>query len=152
MIRGILQAHDLLLSVGGDLFTLSLPGLVDAVPEGLAIVHLDTDPWEIGKNYPVKVGILGDPKATLPELMAAVQAGMTAGARARAAERLAEAKAEGEAGLTKLRAQAEAASARTPIQPLALMRRRRGDAAGGRGGDRRERVLRRRVAPAPAKR
>ncbi|HEY5301393.1 MAG TPA: thiamine pyrophosphate-binding protein [Acetobacteraceae bacterium] len=121
VIRGILQAHDLLLSVGGDLFTLSLPGLVDSVPEGLAIVHLDTDPWEIGKNYPVKVGILGDPKATLPELTAAVQAGMTAGGRTRAAARLAEAKAEGAAGLSKLRTQAEAASARTPIQPLALM-------------------------------
>ncbi|MEO9191487.1 MAG: thiamine pyrophosphate-binding protein [Acetobacteraceae bacterium] len=121
VIRGILQAHDLLLSVGGDLFTLSLPGLVDSVPEGLAIVHLDTDAWEIGKNYPVKAGILGDPKATLPELTASVQAAMTAGMRSRAAGRLAEAKAEGEAGLAKLRAQAEAASARTPIQPLALM-------------------------------
>ncbi|MGA9864836.1 MAG: thiamine pyrophosphate-dependent enzyme, partial [Acetobacteraceae bacterium] len=82
---------------------------------------LDTDPWEIGKNYPVKVGILGDPKATLPELTAAVQAAMTAGGRARAAARLAEAKAEGEAALSKLRAQAEAGSARTPIPPLALM-------------------------------
>ena len=34
------------------------------------VVHLDTDPWELGKNYPEKVSILGDPKATLPELTA----------------------------------------------------------------------------------
>ncbi|MEO8715105.1 MAG: thiamine pyrophosphate-dependent enzyme, partial [Acetobacteraceae bacterium] len=121
VIRGILQAYDLLLSVGGDLFTLSLPGQVESVPEGLAIVHLDTDPWEIGKNYAVKAGILGDPKATLPELTAAVQAAMTPGARTRAAGRLAEARAEGEAGVARLRAQAAAASERTPIQPLALM-------------------------------
>ncbi len=121
VIRGILQAHDLLLSVGGDLFTLSLPGEVESLPEGMAIVHLDTDPWEIGKNYPTRVGILGDPKATLPELTEAVRGAMTAEGSRRAAARLAEAKAEGESGLARLRAQAEAAAARTPIQPLALM-------------------------------
>lgn len=121
VIRGILQAHDLLLSVGGDLFTLSLPGQVESVPEGLAIVHLDTDPWEIAKNYPVQAGILGDPKASLPELTEAVRGAMTEEGRTRAAARLAEATAEGAAGLTKLRAQAEAGAGRTPIQPLALM-------------------------------
>ncbi len=121
VIRGILQDHDLLLSVGGDLFTLSLPGQVESVPEGLAIVHLDADPWEIGKNYPVRAGILGDPKATLPELTEAVRAAMTAQAQARAAERLEAARAEGEQGLAKLRAQAEALAGRTPIQPLALI-------------------------------
>ncbi len=121
VIRSTLQAHDLLLSVGGDLFTLSLPGQVDSMPDGLTIVHLDTDPWQIAKNYPVQVGILGDPKATLPELTEAVRGAMTAQARTRAAARLAEAKGDGETGLAKLREQAEAAAGRTPIQPLALM-------------------------------
>ncbi len=121
VIRDILQAHDLLVSIGGDLFTLSLPGAVEAMPEEMAVVHLDTDPWEIGKNYPVAAGILGDPKATLPELTEAVRAAMDVDARGRAAARLAEARAEGEAALARLREAAEAGSGRTPIQPLALM-------------------------------
>jgi benzoylformate decarboxylase len=72
-IKGLLMRHDLLFSVGGDLFTLSLPSDVDPMPHGLDVVHLDVDPWEIGKNYPASVAIQGDPKATLPELCEAVR-------------------------------------------------------------------------------
>ena len=71
-IRGMLMQHDLLLSVGADLFTLSLPDDVESMPEGMPIVHIDTDPWELGKNYPAEVAILGEPKTTLPELTAAI--------------------------------------------------------------------------------
>ena len=46
-----------------DLFTLSLPSDVEPMPPGLTIIHLDIDPWELGKNYPAEVAILGDPKA-----------------------------------------------------------------------------------------
>src|SRR6185369_4182040 len=72
-IRGLLIRHDLLFSVGGDLFTLSLPDDVDPMPPGLDVVHMDVNPWEIGKNYPARVGIFGDPKATLPELSEALR-------------------------------------------------------------------------------
>jgi len=67
-IRALLMRHDLLFSVGGDLFTLSLPDDVDPMPPGLKVVHLDVNPWELGKNYPAEVAIFGEPKATLPEL------------------------------------------------------------------------------------
>ena len=43
------------------------------MPHGLDVIHIDVDPWEIGKNYPAAVGIQGDPKATLPELCEAVR-------------------------------------------------------------------------------
>ena len=66
-IKAALMRHDLLFSVGGDLFTLSLPSDVDPMPDGLDVVHIDVDPWELGKNYAAKVAIQGDPKATLPE-------------------------------------------------------------------------------------
>ena len=32
-----------------------------------AAIHLDVDPWEVGKNFPTQVALLGDPKATLPD-------------------------------------------------------------------------------------
>jgi benzoylformate decarboxylase len=72
-IKGLLMRHDLLFSVGGDLFTLSLPSDVDPMPAGLDVIHLDVDPWELGKNYPASIAIQGDPKATLPELTEAIR-------------------------------------------------------------------------------
>jgi benzoylformate decarboxylase len=72
-IRAFLMQYDLLCSVGGDLFTLSLPSDVEPMPHGLDVIHIDVDPWEIGKNYAAAVGIHGDPRATLPELSEAVR-------------------------------------------------------------------------------
>jgi benzoylformate decarboxylase len=79
-IRNMLMGHDVLFSVGGDLFTLSLPSDVEPMPEGLTVVHMDTDPWQLGKNYPAKVAILGDPKATLPDLAEALRKRLGLGA------------------------------------------------------------------------
>jgi benzoylformate decarboxylase len=84
-------------------------------------VHLDTDPWELGKNYPASVAILGDPKAILPELTTALERAMSPVHRDRAARRLETTRSEGVAGLAKLRAAAEAASGKQPIPPLALL-------------------------------
>lgn len=120
-IRNILQQYDLLISVGGDLFTLSLPSDVELMPENLPIVHLDIDPWELGKNYPAKVALLGDPKATLPELTTAVLERMSSEARVRARARLDRASAATMAERATLKARAEAESAKSPIQALALI-------------------------------
>jgi benzoylformate decarboxylase len=120
-IRGVLQQHDLLLSIGGDLFTMSLPSDVDAMPENLPIVHLDTDPWELGKNYPAQVAILGDPKATLPELTAAVVDKMSATEQAAARIRLDKTRTAVAADLAKLKATAREEATKQPIRPLALM-------------------------------
>jgi benzoylformate decarboxylase len=120
-IRGMLNQHDLLVSVGADLFTLSLPGEVESLPEDYPVVHLDTDPWQLAKNYPEKVSILGEPKATLPELTAAVAKARTTTEAEALVKRLAHAKAEGIASLHKLNAMADALAERHPIHPLALM-------------------------------
>jgi benzoylformate decarboxylase len=120
-INGLLAQHDLLVSVGGDLFTLSLPGEVESMPEGYPVIHLDTDPWELAKNYPEKVSILGEPKVTLPELTDAVRQARSAAESEAAAKRLVHVKAEGVSSLQKLHAMADAVAERHPIHPLALM-------------------------------
>jgi acetolactate synthase-1/2/3 large subunit len=33
------------------------------------LIHIDLDPYEIGKNYPVEIGIVGDARATLEDLL-----------------------------------------------------------------------------------
>jgi benzoylformate decarboxylase len=120
-IREVFEQYDLVFSVGGDLFTLSLPSPVEPIPPGLRLIHLDIDAWELGKNYPPDVAILGDPKATLPDLTAAVRARMTSGARAAARERLINATGAIHAERETLHAKARAAAELTPIQPLALL-------------------------------
>ena len=120
-VREVLDRHDLLFSVGGDMFTWSLPSKIKPMPPGMPLIHLDTDPWQIGKSYPAQVGILGDPKATLPDITTAIRARMTASAKAAASARVKSAtdaiKAEREA----FRAKARAMAGKTPVQPLALL-------------------------------
>jgi len=120
-IRKILDQHDVMFSAGADLFALSLPSDVHPVPPDLRIVHLDIDPWELGKNYPSEVAILGSPKGTLPELTAAIRDAMPAAAQNAARDRLKSASDANRAELEKLRARAKSLAGEVPVQPLALI-------------------------------
>ena len=120
-IRALLMRHDLLFSVGGDLFTLSLPDDVDPMPPGLAVVHLDVDPWELGKNYPAAVAILGEPKATLPELAEAVRRATGKQGHPQAAKRREAVATAFAAERAELARRADAEAARVPIAPLTLV-------------------------------
>lgn len=91
-----------------------------AVPESVRLVHLDDDPWELGKNYPVEVGVIGHPKPSLEELALLLDSAMgpeaIEAARARAA-------AHGEANRQArktLRSEAEQERDVRPITPLCL--------------------------------
>lgn len=120
-VRAILMRHDLLCSIGGDLFTLSLPHEVDPMPPGLPVVHLDTSAWELGKNYAEAVAILGDPKATLPELAEALRRHTTpAGHRDRQA-RLDAARAAHARMVAEWTERAADEAARAPLTSLSLV-------------------------------
>ncbi len=120
-VREVLDQHDLLFSVGGDMFTWSLPSTVKPMPHGMKLIHLDTDPWQIGKSYPAQVGILGDPKATLPDITAAVRDRMSAAQKSAAAARLKSATDAIKIDRDALRAKARALAGKTPVMPLALL-------------------------------
>ena len=91
------------------------------MPKDATLIHLDNDPWEIGKNYPAKVAILGDPKATLPDITRALRERLTGGARGAARERFEAAKQAAHAEREALKTKARALAAQTPVQPLALL-------------------------------
>lgn len=120
-IRKLLDQHDLLFSAGADLFTLSLPPDVVPVPDGLPIVHLDSNPWELGKNYPTEAAIFGDAQITLPAITQALEAAMTAADRTRRAERMAAVSQAIAADFAALQARARAEADREPVSPLSLM-------------------------------
>ncbi len=67
---------DVILAVGvrfADKATCSYrPGQSFSIPP-TRLIHVDIDPFEIGKNYPVECGIVGDAKAVLAGLVAAVR-------------------------------------------------------------------------------
>ena len=67
---------DVLLAVGvrfADKATSSYrPGYAFSIPPS-RLIHVDIDPFEIGKNYPAEVGIVGDAGAVLQDLLAVLQ-------------------------------------------------------------------------------
>ena len=70
-VRERLAEFDVLLVTGMDLlrqYVYHEPAR--AIPEHIRLVHLDEDAWQIGKNYPVEVGLWGHTKAGLAELAA----------------------------------------------------------------------------------
>ncbi|MGH7324941.1 MAG: thiamine pyrophosphate-binding protein [Candidatus Rokuibacteriota bacterium] len=120
-IRALLMRHDLVFSVGGDLFTLSLPDDVDPMPPGMTIVHLDVNPWELGKNYPAAEAIHGEPKATLPELSEAFRRHTTRHGHPDAARRRDAARAAHQRTVDELTERARKEAAQIPMSPLALV-------------------------------
>lgn len=114
-LRAAMQDHDLLISIGADLLTQSQATGVEALAPGTPVVHLDDEPWQIGKNFPATAAIQGCPKATLPELTALL-AGCGAARRADVEAAITQAKAA-------LLAKAEAAMDASPLDPLAVLKR-----------------------------
>ncbi|HKB02300.1 MAG TPA: thiamine pyrophosphate-binding protein, partial [Gemmataceae bacterium] len=68
-VRAELAVFDVALCVGLNVLRLYVHrGPEGPIPRGLRLIHLDNVPSEIGKNYPVEVGLIGDPKVGLEEL------------------------------------------------------------------------------------
>ncbi len=83
-----LAEFDALLVTGMDLLREYVyHGPEPAIPRPLKVVHLDESAAQIGKNFPVSVGILGDTKAGLDALDQALAKTMTDADRAAAASR-----------------------------------------------------------------
>jgi benzoylformate decarboxylase len=68
-VRDRLAPFDAILVVGMNLLRLYIHHEpARPIPEQVRLIHLDADPWELGKNTPVDVALLGDPKPGLAEL------------------------------------------------------------------------------------
>lgn len=72
-IRQRLAEFDVLLIVGMHALRLYIHQEPERpIPEHVRLVQLDIDPWQIGKNFPVEVGLLSDPARGLEELECAI--------------------------------------------------------------------------------
>src|SRR5262245_31499231 len=88
-VRKALEECDVLLIVGANVFTWFLHTEGAPFPRGLTVIQLDDDPWQIGRSYPVALGIAADPKTTLAELPSRSRARLTEAERVAAAARVA---------------------------------------------------------------
>jgi thiamine pyrophosphate-dependent acetolactate synthase large subunit-like protein len=85
--RQITSVADATLICGTYAFPEVFPALSGAFRPGAPIVHIDLDAHQIGKNHPVTLGIVGDPKLTLAILADALTERLTDEQRVAAATR-----------------------------------------------------------------
>jgi benzoylformate decarboxylase len=121
-VSKLLAEFDVLFVVGLDLLRMYVfHDPPRAVPASCRLVHLDESPWQIGKNYPVEVGLLGDCRAGTEELAELLAAQMTDAQKTAARERTARHTARHAAARTELAEQAKRERTDRPLTGLALM-------------------------------
>jgi acetolactate synthase-1/2/3 large subunit len=107
----VAKKADVVLAVGvtfSDETTSSYaPGVTFSIPP-TKLIHIDIDPHEIGKNYPTEIGMVGDAKATLGDLLVALGSVRKKGGPRTAAwlKRFRELKTKWEAEMERLRDEA----------------------------------------------
>ncbi|MBN1910947.1 MAG: hypothetical protein JW818_14470 [Pirellulales bacterium] len=120
--RERLAEFDVLLVVGMKLLQQYIYNPdIDPMPEGVRVVHLDDAAWELGKNYPTEVGLIGHPKPSLAELARRLDSTMTSDQRESAQRRAAEWAETHAAQRKSLRAKARGQRDVRPMTPLCLM-------------------------------
>jgi benzoylformate decarboxylase len=121
-VRGRLQEFDVLLVVGMDLlrqyiyFEPPCP-----IPEHIQLIQIDEDPWQIGKNHPVAIGVIGDTKTSLAELQTLLAQALSPNVAAQIRERAARHIAKHDATRAALKQQIASQRDIRPLTPLGLM-------------------------------
>ena len=83
-----LAEFDVLLVAGMDLLREYVyHGAQPGIPRAMRLIHVDESAYQIGKNYPVEVGVLGDSKEALAGLASLLAAEISPSQRERAASR-----------------------------------------------------------------
>ncbi|MBC92176.1 MAG: benzoylformate decarboxylase [Rhodospirillaceae bacterium] len=67
-VRNILDAYDLLIVIGADVLRMSVFSEIDPLPQGMAIIQIGLEDWEMGKNYPTEIAVRGEVRETLNAL------------------------------------------------------------------------------------
>ena len=121
-IRRALEPADVVLVIGLNLFQPFLYAARGPLPGHAAVVQIDSDAWEVGKNYPVTVGVLSDPKIAMAQLTPLLRRRMTPAQQETAKRRL---ESERELRLQErrsLEARTAEDDAKEPMSALVLMR------------------------------
>lgn len=87
-VRQRLADVDVLFAAGLELFAEYMyHEPAQAIPDTVSLIHLDPNPWQVGKNYPCEVGLIGDIRTGLSELVQIVDELLSPAQRANAKQR-----------------------------------------------------------------
>ncbi|KAA0236292.1 MAG: Benzoylformate decarboxylase [Acidimicrobiales bacterium] len=116
MLRNALEGYRRVLLVGGQAFLVYpyTPG--SPLPEGTDLLHLSPDPAFIGQAHRARLGVVGDPRATLESLIPLVE---TRADRDAARHRLELKRRERAAEIERLEEAALARYGTSPLDPMA---------------------------------
>lgn len=120
-IHRALGDADVVLAVGADLFAEVFYSADSPLPDDCALIHLDNSSWEIGKNLPVTIGLLADPKLALQELSEVLVPKIADAAQQRVEQRRAAMAAQKQQEHERQERRARERWANTPIAPARLM-------------------------------
>jgi benzoylformate decarboxylase len=88
-VRATLEHHDLLVLLGTDQLRMAVNHAVEPLPPGLPIVQISERDWELAKNYPTRLAVYADVRATLRALLPVLEVRLDAALQARSSARLA---------------------------------------------------------------
>jgi len=116
-----LKDGDVLIGIGCSMFAQGFFNPGSTLPPSIRVIHIDENPWEIGKNFPVDCGIQGDIKAVLEELTSRMESEMPANIRENVARRIDEIGNENTKLNEKLKKQIDSEVDNVPISTSRLM-------------------------------
>ncbi|MCZ2343824.1 MAG: hypothetical protein LC104_18805 [Bacteroidales bacterium] len=121
-IQDCLSEFDTLFIVGANEMRLYIHHPPETpIPPGMTLVHLDSDPREVGKNYPLAAGAVGDIHAGLADLLKMLNDRLTAMFQAEAEVRRTRWAATRQKEQTALRQRITAETGARPMTAAALM-------------------------------
>jgi thiamine pyrophosphate-dependent acetolactate synthase large subunit-like protein len=75
--RTITSQADVVLICGTSVFPDVFPALTDVFAQDAYVIHIDLNAHEVGKNFPITLGLISDPQTTLAKLASSLDAIMT---------------------------------------------------------------------------
>jgi benzoylformate decarboxylase len=115
-IRAALERYERVLLIGGRAFMVYPYTDGSPLPEGTELLHLSPDPGQLGRTYAVRLGIQGDPLATLSALVPVLRERADKGA---AEDAVAAGRTRRQGEVDQLEETARSRYAKTPVDPMA---------------------------------
>jgi len=88
-VRKELEPYDLLICLGADVLRMSVYSEIEPLPDGMPVIQIGLNDWEMGKNYPAEIALRADLRETLAAVTPLLKAKGGAARSEAAAKRIA---------------------------------------------------------------